>query len=270
MPLLYPVNFIRILLNVISDLECQSAENIKELRQKLHDLEVSNAKLRNDLTVERNNYSHLEKEYVLCKEKLGATELGNKLKETNFDRESEYFQEIASKDHVAEIPCSACCRKATEQLERKLKKTQLKLAESKAERNTLVTSEKKLIETLHLKKFRLEQTEEALSRLKTKSRTLLKQYRGKKHTLSAVSSKLESVRNSLLDLKELCKKKDENYKDILSHFGGQIEISARLLANYLNVPMNTSKFNLILKVLILFRHLFQMCRFILNFYLKSS
>ena len=138
----------------------------------------------------------------------------------------------------------------------RLKKTQIKLAESKAEKNTLVTSEKKLIETLHLKKSRLEQTEETLSRLKTKSRTLLRQYRGKKHTLSSVSSKLEGIRTSLLDLKELCKKKDENYKDILSHFGGQIEISARLLANYLNVPMNTSKFNLILKVIMLFRELY--------------
>ena len=112
---------------------------------------------------------------------------------------------------------------------------------------------------MHLKKSRLEQTEETLSRLKTKSRSLLRQYRGKKQTLSSVSSKLNAVRTSLLDLKELCKKKDDNYKDILSHFGGQIEISARLLANYLNVPINTSKFNLILKEMIFIYCLCQKC-----------
>ena len=189
----------------------------------------------------------------MCKEKIDALEFGNIPKRQNLEVKSDEkvsLEKMALKD-TDDKSCSACCRKTTEELERKLKKTQIKLAESKAERNTLLTSEKKLLETLHFKKSRLEQTEEALSRLKTKSRSLLRQYRHKKQTLSSVSSKLDAVRTCLIDLKDLCKKKDDNYKDILSHFGGQIEISARLLANYLNVPMNTSKFNLILKVIIL-------------------
>ena len=205
------------------------------------------------MIIERSNYSHLKTEHLCNKEKLSELQLITKIQKDNFDNETEQLENSVSKENIEKI-CSSCCRKTTEELQRKLKKTQLKLAESKAERNTLLTSEKKLIETLHLKKSRLEQTEDALSRLKTKSRSLLRQYRGKKQTLTSVSSKLDGVRNSLLDLKELCKKKDDNYKDILSHFGGQIEISARLLANYLNVPMNTSKFNLILKVWIYSRN----------------
>ena len=189
----------------------------------------------------------MKTEHLCNKEKLSELQLITKTQKEKSDYETEQLENSVSKENIEKI-CSSCCRKTTEELQRKLKKTQLKLAESKAERNTLLTSEKKLIETLQLKKSRLEQTEDALSRLKTKSRSLLRQYRGKKQTLTSVSSKLDGVRNSLLDLKELCKKKDDNYKDILSHFGGQIEISARLLANYLNVPMNTSKFNLILKV----------------------
>ena len=200
------------------------------------------------MIIEKNNHGHLKTQYTMCKEKIDALEFGNITKLQSLEVKSNNLEKMAVKD-TDDNSCSACCRKTTEELERKLKKTQIKLAESKAERNTLLTSEKKLLETLHFKKSRLEQTEEALSRLKTKSRSLLRQYRNKKQTLSSVSSKLDAVRSSLIDLKDLCKKKDDNYKDILSHFGGQIEISARLLANYLNVPMNTSKFNLILKVL---------------------
>ena len=111
-----------------------------------------------------------------------------------------------------------------------------------------MSSEKKLIETLNLKKSRLEQTEEALNRLKTKSRSLLRQYRAKKQMVSSISTKIDAIRSNLLGLKDLCKTKDENYKEILSHFGGQIEISARLLANYLNVPINLTGYNVNLKV----------------------
>lgn len=150
-------------------------------------------------------------------------------------------------DNRKEPPCSACCRRATEELERKLNKIRLKYAEIKAQKGALISSEKKLIDTLNLKKSRLEQTEEALNRLKTKSRSLLRQYRAKKQMVSSISTKVEAIRSNLLDLKDLCKTKDENYKEILSHFGGQIEISARLLANYLNVPINLTGYNVNLK-----------------------
>ena len=103
--------------------------------------------------------------------------------------------------------------------------------------------------------MKLEETAGALHRLKTKSRTLLHQYRAKKQALSAISSKIDGIRNSLLGLKSLCKCKDENYKEILSHFGVQIEISARLLATYLNMPMNPSNFDVIIKVGTIFRYL---------------
>jgi hypothetical protein len=219
--------------------------------------------------VEQANHRQLQKDYLSCEKKLNefhetrtnantAQKTFEKIEQqnswhkditTNFAQSPlhEIFSPRLTEDHN-EKPCSACCRKATEELEKKLKKTQLKLAEAKAEKGTLISSEKKLIETLNVKKSRLEQTEEALNRLKTKSRTLLRQYRAKKQTLTSVSVKIELIRRSLLELKGLCKTKDDNYREILSHFGGQIEISARLLANYLNVPMNTSTFNVLLKV----------------------
>ena len=242
---------------------------MKELRQKLHELEVSNANLRSDLIVEQNNHRQLQKDYLKCEKKLSEWHdlgtkantsqiLSEKIEQTNSwnkDIPANFAQSPLHElfprkfpEEQNDPPCSACCRKTAEELGKKLKKTQLKLAEAKAEKGTLISSEKKLIETLNIKKSRLEQTEEALIRLKTKSRTLLRQYRAKKHTLTSVSLKIESIRRSLLELKGLCKTKDDNYREILSHFGGQIEISARLLANFLNVPMNTSTFNVLLKV----------------------
>ena len=231
----------------------------------MHELEVTNANLRTDLITEQNNHLQLQKEHLSCEKKFHQYQLEiedgkMKMKHLNETTQNELFlsnsfdqlsvNKVHSQTQISqnEKSCSACCRKATEELEKRLKKTQLKLAEAKAEKGVLSTSERKLIETLNQNKTRLEQTEEALNRLKSKSRTLLRQYRAKKQTLSSVSSKINGIRSSLLGLKDLCKTKDDNYKEILSHFGGQIEISARLLANYLNVPMNSSTFDVVLKV----------------------
>ena len=252
-----------IIIYTFLDLESQATQNVKELRQKLHSLEVVNANLRSDLMAEQKNLRNLQKEHSSCetKQKIYQQEIEYNKQSIEIDESKNTSLlnstlNLASLERIAsptpiektEKSCSTCCRKAAEELERRLKKTQLKLAEAKAEKRSLLVSEKKLIETLEIKKSRLEQTEEALARLKTKSRTLLRQYRSKKQTLSSVSSKLDTIRNSLFELQNLCKTKDDNYREILSHFGGQIEISARLLANYLNVPMSASSFNIVLKV----------------------
>ena len=226
-------------------------------------LEAKNAQLQVDLKVEKNNCSILRKENSKYDEKVNiwSEEIDDKKVEVRHSKSHDSTHVDEKHDRLLtegpyspvsnkrkEPPCSACCRKATEELERKLNKIRLKYAESKAQKGALISSEKKLIDTLNLKKSRLEQTEEALNRLKTKSRSLLRQYRAKKQMVSSISTKVDAIRNNLLDLKDLCKTKDENYKEILSHFGGQIEISARLLANYLNVPINLTGYNVNLKV----------------------
>ena len=226
-------------------------------------LEAKKAQLQVDLTIEKNNCNILRKEYSKNDEKvkIWKEDIDHKKVEAKHSKLHDSSDLDAKHDRLSteglyspvsdnrkELPCSACCRRATEELERKLNKIRLKYADIKAQKGALISSEKKLIETLNLKKSRLEQTEEALNRLKTKSRSLLRQYRAKKQMVSSISTKIDAIRSNLLGLKDLCKTKDENYKEILSHFGGQIEISARLLANYLNVPINLTGYNVNLKV----------------------
>ena len=259
----HPYQIIESLLNFISDLESHSSHAFKQLRQQMHELEVTNGKLRADLNKEQNERLQLQKEYLSCERKLHhyKQEIEDNRKMKDLETQNKLFLNTTISDQVSndnvsqteisqkEKSCSACCRKAVDEIERRLKKTQLKLAEAKAAKGVFLTSEKKLIETLNQNKTRLKETEEALNRLRSKSRTLLRQYRAKKQTLSSVSSKISGIRSSLFGLRDLCKTKDENYKEILTHFGGQIEISAKLLANYLDVPMNPPRFEVDLKVL---------------------
>ena len=247
---------------LLSDLESHSSQTVKELRDKICMLEAKNAQLQADLNVEKNNCSILRKENSKYDEdRIWKEEIDDKKVEARHSKLHDSTHLEAKDDRLStenlyspvsdnrkELQCSACCRRATEELERKLNKIRLKYAEIKAQKGALISSEKKLIETLNLKKSRLEQTEEALNRLKMKSRSLLRQYRAKKQMVSSISTKIDAIRSNLLELKDLCKTKDENYKEILSHFGGQIEISARLLANYLNVPINLTGYNVNLKV----------------------
>ena len=54
-----------------------------------------------------------------------------------------------------------------------MKKTQLKLASVKAQRNTLMSAEGKAFEELTVARRQLKDTEDSLDRLKAKSKTLL-------------------------------------------------------------------------------------------------
>ena len=48
------------------DLESQSSQTLKQLRQQIHDLEKTNADLRSDLVTEQKNRLHLETEHSAC------------------------------------------------------------------------------------------------------------------------------------------------------------------------------------------------------------
>ena len=223
---------------------------MKALKQQVSDLEKANDKLKDDLMKEKSRYLRLKNEQYTLENTGGEYKGGNLTDSIGQKVTSKHQTETSTikTEQLNEASCSECCRKAVNDLDKRFKKTQIKLAEAKAAKGALIISETKLVEALSQHKIRLQQTEDALERLKIKSRSLLRQYRAKKQTLTGVSSKITGIRPTLINLKELCKNKDENYKEILTHFGGQIEISARLLATYLSVPINTVSCDVNLKV----------------------
>jgi len=91
---------------------------------------------------------------------------------------------------------------------------------------------------------KLSKAEESLSRLKVKSKALLQQHRAKKQSHAELCIKVDGIRLCLLELQHLCRTKDENYRDILDHLGSQIQISARLVAAYLDMAYNYDALNL--------------------------
>jgi hypothetical protein len=91
---------------------------------------------------------------------------------------------------------------------------------------------------------KLSKAEESLSRLKAKSKALLQQHRAKKQSHAELCIKVDGIRLCLLELQHLCRTKDENYRDILDHLGSQIQISARLVAAYLDMVYNYDALNL--------------------------
>ena len=126
-------------LSFILDLESQSSQTLKELRQQVHDLEKANANLRNDLATEQKNRFHLETEHSSCVNRFKQYQIqiedkNKKLKEIkkkhelllttkNVDNLSVHEEDnILTEDIQDDKPCSGCCRKATEDLERRLKK----------------------------------------------------------------------------------------------------------------------------------------------------
>ncbi len=114
-------------------------------------------------------------------------------------------------------------------------KLKIELAEAVAERNSLKNENERMHADLDSTNLRLKEVEASHLRLKSKSKILLKQYRSKKDNVGNVRGKLSAVKKALFELKDLCKTREDNNRSLLNHFGNQIEISARLLAAYLNI-----------------------------------
>jgi len=55
--------------------------------------------------------------------------------------------------------------------------------------------------------------------------------RAKRQAYHDQISKLENIRGCLVELRDLCKTKDENYRDILDHLGNQVKKFGSLCCN---------------------------------------
>ena len=120
------------------------------------------------------------------------------------------------------VPDRRAERKEIRHLEKELQQLKLQYADTLATKEALSSQEVKLINDLEETKVKLSTTEVALIRLRGKSKTLLKQYRAKKQSYSELCGKLDSIRLCLLELRDLCRTKDENYRDIMDHLGSQV------------------------------------------------
>lgn len=153
---------------------------------------------------------------------------------------NDMLKEELAKERSERQKLEHCRRQVTEvhaglqSLEGELE-AKFRLADILAERDTLKCSESRLQEDLDRTRGELLATKDTLSRLKNKCKTLLRQYRSKKQIIHNYACKFDTVRKALLDIRPTIKVKDEGYRSILDHFGGQVEISGRLLAAYLDV-----------------------------------
>ena len=129
-------------------------------------------------------------------------------------------------------------RKEKRKLEKELTELRLKHAEVLAERENLAKRETKLMDDLAEAKEKIAVTDESLVRLRGKSKALLSKYRLKKMSHADLCVKVDHIRACLVDLRDLCRTKDENYRDILDHLGSQIQIGARLVAAYMDIVYN--------------------------------
>ena len=115
-------------------------------------------------------------------------------------------------------------RKEKRKMEKELRELKLNYADTLATKESLSSYESKLFAELEEVKHKLSTTEEALIRLRAKSKILLSKYRSKKTSYAEICVKVDSIRVCLLELRDLCRTKDENYRDILDHLGSQIQI----------------------------------------------
>jgi chromosome segregation ATPase len=115
-------------------------------------------------------------------------------------------------------------RKEKRKMEKELRELKLNYADTLAAKESLSSQEPKLLAELEDTKQKLSTTEEALIRLRSKSKILLSKYRSKKTSYAEICVKVDSIRVCLLELRDLCRTKDENYRDILDHLGSQIQI----------------------------------------------
>lgn len=109
-----------------------------------------------------------------------------------------------------------------------------RLAKAKAESRNLAFREAANAVLIKEQSDQLEQATKSLRAIKIKSKALLKQYRCKRQTLNDVLCRMTHVKKCLMELRDLCASKDKGCKEVMRHFGGQIEITANLLAVFLN------------------------------------
>ena len=129
-------------------------------------------------------------------------------------------------------------RREKRKLEKELREVKLELAGALTEKDNLSSREFKLLDELDSSKEKLITTEESLIRLRGKSKALLSKYRVRKQAYDDLCLKINNIRVCLIDLRDLCRTKDENYRDILDHVGSQVQISARLVAAYMDIDYN--------------------------------
>ena len=118
----------------------------------------------------------------------------------------------------------------------------IKLAHLKAERNALKSELVKANEEAEECREELRSSQDSLSRLRSKSKIMLHRYRAKKQSLTSMTLKVAKIQKWLLELRVMCQTKEDSNRKILDHLGCQIEISARLLAAYLKVPLEKEDF----------------------------
>ena len=118
-------------------------------------------------------------------------------------------------------------RKEKRKVEKELQQLKLQYADTLAAKEALSSQEIKIVNDLEEAKIKLATTEVSLIRLRGKSKILLKQYRAKKESYSELCGKLDSIRLCLLELRDLCRTKDENYRDIMDHLGSQVQTGSK-------------------------------------------
>ena len=118
-------------------------------------------------------------------------------------------------------------RKEKRKVEKELQQLKLQYADTLAAKEALSSQEIKIVNDLEEAKIKLATTEVSLIRLRGKSKILLKQYRAKKESYSELCGKLDSIRLCLLELRDLCRTKDENYRDIMDHLGSQVQSGSK-------------------------------------------
>ena len=77
-----------------------------------------------------------------------------------------------------------------------------------------------------------------LRKQREKYRVLVKKYRVTKENLGKQTRKIDKVKSTLSDIRTVCSRTEENYREIINHLGSEIEIGARLMAAYLNLSLS--------------------------------
>jgi len=227
-------------------LDKSTAEVVTDVARSTQQVHASALKVSEELVFERQLRKEIEDEHAGCQSQIRDYQSQCFHLKSGLEAlksELEQWQTVSgstSPAHLALPPSSTGIQHQDRASTDKnhvglLKKTQLKLASVKAQRNTLMSAEGKAFEELTLARKQLTDTEESLDRLKAKSKTLLSRYREKKQSYNAATAKLRKIRHWLMELSSMCQNKEDNNRKILDHLGNQIEISGRLLATYLNV-----------------------------------
>jgi len=212
-------------------------EVVTSIVQTANEVSHSTVDLKRQLSEERRKRQQAEADHKDCR--LQVEEYESQLREVKAGLQSVQL-ELERCQSQQQQQCSQDGGDGNNSSDqRQLKKTQLKLASVKAQRNTLLSTESRATDELARCKQQLKASQESLARLRSKSKTLLAKYRDRKQSASVMSAKIKWLRQWLLELRSMCKVKDDNNRQILDHLGNQIEISARLLSAFLNTPLET-------------------------------